>query len=241
MENTIIARNYKLENKELAKATAAIVKATESAAKSLLKIASIMAEVEARSLYADDFKSIAEYGDCVFGYKKSAVYNMVRIGRDYIDPTTGKSVLALENGQDFTFNQLTRLLPLKSVDVAKELVAEEVITPDMTLREIENAVKEYIHKDDASEGSEGEGEPVEGEEAPVEEEPDEIAMQFLSAKTALARLAELLADDTNTAEILTEMKTRLEIIENGGARSFHARGSGTGNRPSRLRFLRVYP
>lgn len=214
MENTIIARNYKFENKELTKATTAIAKATESAAKSLLKIASVMAEVEARALYADDFKSISEYGERVFGYKKSVVYNMVRIGRDYIEPTTGKSVLALENGQDFTFNQLTRMLPLPSVDVAEELVAEEVITPDMTLREIENAVKEYNHKDDAAEGEE---EPAEETEAvTVEEEPDEIAMNFLSAKMAIDRLIELFADDPNTAEILTEMKTRLEIIENGG-------------------------
>lgn len=52
----------------------------------------------------------------------------------------------------------------------------------------------------------------------VEEEPDEIAMNFLYAKTALDRLVELFADDRNTAEILTEMKTRLEIIENGGTR-----------------------
>ncbi len=218
MENTIIARNYKFESTELTKATVAIAKATESAAKSLLKIASVMAEVEARALYADDFKSIAEYGERVFGYKKSAVYNMVRIGRDYIDPETGKSVLALENGQDFTFNQLTRLLPLPSVDVAEELVAEEVITPDMTLREIENAVKEYNHKDDAAEGEEEPAEETEATAEVVEEEPDEIAMNFLSAKMALDRLVELFADDPNTAEILTEMKTRLEIIENGGAR-----------------------
>lgn len=52
----------------------------------------------------------------------------------------------------------------------------------------------------------------------AEEEPNKIAMNFLSAKMALDRLAELFADDINTAEILTEMKTRLELIENGGAR-----------------------
>ena len=169
----------------------------------MLKIASVMAEIETRALYADDFKSIAEYGERVFGYKKSVVYNMVRIGRDYINPETGKSVLALENGQDFTFNQLTRMLPLPSVDVAEELVYEEVITPDMTLREIEKAVKAY--NKDAEEDGEGE---------PAEEEPDEIAMQFISAKMALDRLIDLFFDDLNTAEILTEMKTRLEIIEN---------------------------
>lgn len=218
MENTIIARNYKFENKELTKATTAIAKATESAAKSLLKIASVMAEVETRALYADDFKSIAEYGERVFGYKKSAVYNMVRIGRDYIDPETGKSVLALENGQDFTFNQLTRLLPLPSVDVAEELVAEEVITPDMTLREIENAVKEYNHKDDAAEGEEEPAEETEATAEVVEEEPDEIAMQFLSAKMALDRLVELLdgkcGDGYVPAEEIRNIKERLCGIEN---------------------------
>ena len=66
-KNPIIARNYKFENKELTKATTAIAKATESATKSLLKIASVMAEVEARALYADDFKSIAEFGERVCG------------------------------------------------------------------------------------------------------------------------------------------------------------------------------
>lgn len=212
MENTIIARNYKFESKELTKATVAIAKATESAAKSLLKIASVMAEVEARALYADDFKSIAEYGERVFGYKKSAVYNMVRIGRDYIDPATGKSVLALENGQDFTFNQLTRLLPLPSVDVAEELVAEEVITPDMTLREIENAVKEYNHKDDAAEGEEEPTEETEATAEVVEKEPDEIAMQFLSAKMALDRLVELFKG-TDAGSDLERVKNELLTIE----------------------------
>lgn len=120
MENTIIARNYKFENKELTKATTAIAKATESAAKSLLKIASVMAEVEARALYADDFKSIAEYG---------------------------------------------------------EATAEV-----------------------------------------VEEEPDEIAMQFLSAKMALDRLVELLdgkcGDGYVPAEEIRNIKERLCGIEN---------------------------
>lgn len=209
MENTIIAHNYKFESQELTKATKTIVKATESAAKSMLKIASVMAEVEARALYAFDFKNIAEYGERVFGYKKSAVYNMVRIGRDYIDPETGKSVLALEDGQDFTFNQLTRLLPLPSVDVAEELVADAVITPDMTLREIENAVKEYNHKDDAAEGEE-----TETAEA-VEVEPDEIATAFLSAKNALDHLIELLLNERKPIYDLTVIKTQLETFENG--------------------------
>ena len=52
----------------------------------------------------------------------------------------------------------------------------------------------------------------------VEEEPDEIAMQFLCAKAAIDRLIEMFANDPNTAEILTAIKSSLEIIENGEAR-----------------------
>ena len=51
-----------------------------------------------------------------------------------------------------------------------------------------------------------------------EEEPDEIAMQFLCAKAAIDRLIEMFANDPNTAEILTAIKSSLEIIENGEAR-----------------------
>lgn len=210
MENTIIARNFKFENKELTKATTAIAKATESAAKSLMKIASVMAEVDARSLYIDDFKTIADYGKEVFGYKKSAVYNMVRVGRDYIDPTTGKSIFALENGEDFTFNQLTRLLPLPSVEDAEHLIADETITPDMTLRDIESVVKAY-NKEESAEAETEEAAEAETEEAA---KPDEFALNFLNVKTSLDCLIELLQDDPNTAEILTEMKSRIVAIEN---------------------------
>lgn len=184
MENAIMAKEFTFESKELKKATAAIIKATDSAAKSLLKIASIMAEVDARELYKDDFKSTVEYGEKVFGYKKSAVYNMVRVGRDYIDPETGKSVLALENGQDFTFNQLARMLPLPSVEDAEKLVEEETITPKMSLREIEQVVKDYNHKDDPSEDTETKTNAETKTETETETE-DVLGVNFLTIKLAL--------------------------------------------------------
>lgn len=151
MENTIIAREHSFNNKGLKTATNRIIKATEQTAKSLMTIALTMVQIEEQELYKDDFSSVVEYGEKVFGYKKSAVYNMLKVGRQYLLPDTQKSIFADEDGTDFTFNQLSRLLPLPSVEVATELVESETITPDMTLREIEDAVKAYNHKEDAQE------------------------------------------------------------------------------------------
>lgn len=182
MENTIIAREHSFTNKGLKTATNRIIKATEQTAKSLMTIALTMVEIEEKELYKDDFSSVVEYGEKVFGYKKSAVYNMLKVGRQYLLPDTQKSIFADEDGTDFTFNQLSRLLPLPSVEVATELVESETITPDMTLRQIEDAVKAYNHKDEETD-AEGETDAEEttdtAENAPkeftvaVEHAPDE--------------------------------------------------------------------
>ena len=175
MENTIIARQTEITNKELKKATDKIIKANKSMVKNLFVIASTMAEVEQRGLYADDFKNIAEYGMKVFGYKKSAVNNMVRVGLNYIDPETGRSIL-IEEGEDFNFSQLVRLLPLPSVDDAVEMVENEEITPDMTVKEIEKAVKARLNNTPDEEGEgEGEGE-GESKTEPEVIEPAEFAI-----------------------------------------------------------------
>lgn len=176
MENTIIAREHSFSNKGLKTATNRIIKATEQTAKSLMTIALTMVEIEEKELYKDDFSSVVEYGAEVFGYKKSAVYNMLKVGRQYLLPDTQKSIFADEDGTDFTFNQLSRLLPLPSVEVATELVESETITPDMTLRQIEDAVKAYNHKDEETDAEET---PDTAEDAPkefsvaVEHAPDE--------------------------------------------------------------------
>ena len=167
MENTIIAREHSFTNKGLKTATNRIIKATEQTAKSLMTIALTMVEIEEK----DDFSSVVEYGEKVFGYKKSAVYNMLKVGRQYLLPDTQKSIFADEDGTDFTFNQLSRLLPLPSVEVATELVESETITPDMTLRQIEDAVKAYNHKDeetDAEGETDAEETPDTAEDAPKE-------------------------------------------------------------------------
>lgn len=154
MENTIIAREQSFTNKGLKIATNRIIKETEKTAKSLITIALTMVDIEEKELYKDDFSSVVEYREKVFGYKKSLVYNMLKVGRQYLLPDTKKSIFADEDGTDFTFKQLSRLLPLLSVEIATELVKSETITPDMTLRQIEEAVKAYNHKDEETDAEE---------------------------------------------------------------------------------------
>lgn len=200
MENTIIAREHSFNNKGLKTATNRIIKATEQTAKSLMVIALTMVEIEEKELYKDDFSSVVEYGEKVFGYKKSAVYNMLKVGRQYLLPDTQKSIFADEDGTDFTFNQLSRLLPLPSVEIATELVESETITPDMTLRQIEDAVKAYNHKDEETDAEETDAEetPDTAEDASkefivaVEHAPDEELVYF---KYSAEELLDLLRTD----------------------------------------------
>lgn len=202
MENTIIAKCQKFENKELQRATAVIIKTTESVGKGLLKIASVMAEIDTNRLYEDDFPTIYAYGEKVFGYKKSNVNNMVRVGRDYIDRETGKSILALEDGRDFTMHQLTALLPLKSTETAEEMVKDGKIEPEMTVAEIRNAVKSKIAE--TAEPEEGESTEAEQEEA-GSLEPDEkeniVETAFNDAEIALTTICENIGDEKIASKI----------------------------------------
>ena len=213
MENTIIAKCQKFENKELQRATAVIIKTTESVGKGLLKIASVMTEIDTNRLYEDDFPTIYAYGEKVFGYKKSNVNNMVRVGRDYIDRETGKSILALEDGRDFTMHQLTALLPLKSTETAEEMVKDGEIEPEMTVAEIRNAVKSRIAE--KAEPEEAEQEEAEHEEV-VSAEPDEkeniVETAFNDAEIALTTICENIGDEKIAAKIRKMLDDLREIM-----------------------------
>ena len=207
MENTIIAKCQKFENKDLQRATAVIIKTTESVGKGLLKIASVMAEIDTNRLYEDDFPTIYAYGEKVFGYKKSNVNNMVRVGRDYIDRETGKSILALEDGTDFTIHQLTALLPLKSTETAEEMVKDGEIEPEMTVAEIRNAVKSRIaekaepEEDGRTEAEQEKAEPEEAGSAEPDEKENIVETAFNDAEIALTTICENIDDEKIAAKI----------------------------------------
>lgn len=160
----IMVNEVKFENKELAKATREIANASNGIKKNLFKIAEIMARVNALECFKDDgFNSIADYAKKTFGIERATAFNMVAIGRDYIDPETHESVLHHEATKDFTTSQIVKMLPL-SVDRAKELTEDGTINASMSCREIEKIVKDLTTEPEEGEGEEteeGEGEAIE--------------------------------------------------------------------------------
>lgn len=128
---------YELTNKKLTTQTKLIQAAIDSGVKSTLKIARILSKVKKEELYKDDFNSMTEYGEVVFGYKPDTVSKMCAIGERFVkdDFTT---VFDTET-QKFTSGQLIELLPLSD----DEIKALPNVTADKTTKEIRAEVKGY--------------------------------------------------------------------------------------------------
>lgn len=128
---------YELTNKKLTTQTKLIQAAIDSGVKSTLKIARILSKVKKEELYKDDFKSMTEYGECVFGYKPDTVSKMCAIGERFVkdDFTT----IFDTDTQKFTSGQLIELLPLSDDDIK----ALPNVTADKTTKEIRAEVKGY--------------------------------------------------------------------------------------------------
>lgn len=141
-------------NKELNTATNAIFKLGNAIKNNLYNVAHIMATVDENKYYEEDgFKNVHEWTTQTFGFKKSASYSLLKIGKEYTRAITedknGKvkligygSNLIEETDIDFTTTQVECMLPLGH-DTAEQLVQEEVITPEMSCKEIKKIVKAY--------------------------------------------------------------------------------------------------
>ena len=84
MENTITVKEIK--NATLKKATERITKCTHAIATNAYTIAAILAKIDETECYTDDgFKNVAEYTKAFLGMKKSATYEYIKIGREYVE------------------------------------------------------------------------------------------------------------------------------------------------------------
>ena len=159
-------------NKDLNKATNEIFKLGETIKNNLYNVAYIMAAVETTECFKDDgFNNVHEWAMKTFGFKKSASYTLLKIGKEYTreikNPKNGKisgyASNLIYDGDDFTTTQIEKMLPLGH-KVALELVDTGIIKPEMSCREIGTIVKEYLNP----------VEEVEVEETAVEETKVEI-------------------------------------------------------------------
>ena len=170
-------------NKDLTKATNTIFKLGDAIKKNLYNVAYIMAKVEETECYMEDgFKNVHEWSMTTFGFKKSASYSLLKIGKEYTREIAvenngkvkvigyGSNLVDDENNEDFTTTQIECMLPLGH-EVAEMLVECEEITPSMSCKEIKKVVKEYRKGDEPEEVEEveTEKETESGEESEVVE------------------------------------------------------------------------
>ena len=165
----IKAEPVKFQNQNLTTATVAVKTIINSVYTNFFQIAHIIASVAETKCYKDDgFKTVHEWTESAFGFRKTMSYSLLKIGksytREYDENGTVKygSTLSDENEHDYTVSQIEKLLPAKDEGI-KDLTSTGIVTPDMTAKEIEKAVKEYLKKDEDSEGEGKEGEGKEGE------------------------------------------------------------------------------
>lgn len=131
-----------LKNKRLQKATFDIHKLELASNRNLFKIAEILKAVEENKLYEDDgFKSTAEYGQQVLGYKKSSVSTMIRVAQRFIDDKTGETVFPHQPGEDYTMFQLTELLTLSDESIG-DLIASGELHQGMAQKNMRFLVKQ---------------------------------------------------------------------------------------------------
>lgn len=170
-------------NKTLQKATTDIMKIGETVRKCAYQTAYIMAHVDATECYKDDgFDSVHAWAMKTFGFKKSASYTLLRVGKEYtrtIENSKGKiigysSTLCYLDEEyageipeiDFTTTQIEKMLPADRKTV-ETLVKSGDIRPDMTCKQIAAVIKENTPEKPRKTSA-----PAETDDA---EEPDDTA------------------------------------------------------------------
>lgn len=171
MNGTVVIPSF--TNKVLQAATKKVFQIGETIRKCAYETAAIMAQVDETKCYEEDgFKSVHEWAMETFGFKKSASYSLLRIGKEYtraITDARGKikgygSNIVDGTEDDFTVTQIEKMLP-GGRDLAVELVGDGEITTDMTCKEIEKVIKSYMEPEpETVDAEEPEPETVEAEE-----------------------------------------------------------------------------
>lgn len=210
MENTITVKEIK--NATLKKATERITKCTHAIATNAYTIAAILAKIDETECYTDDgFKNVTEYTEAFFGMKKSATYEYIKIGREYVENNHSN----LPHAEvDFTHKQVAALLPLNNRDRAVELIEDGTITVDTPVSEIKKIVK--AETTEPTEETE-ETEPTE-EAEPTEETTDNaalIASAIHDMRAAFDNLCNIISAANDIDEANAEMlRTLISDIDN---------------------------
>ena len=178
-ELSIINENpVELKNAGLKAATESIIAIGGEIRANLYKVAAIMSNVAENKLYEEDgFKNVTEWAKKCLGFKKSQTYALCKIGKEYTADNMLESKLIHEQNNDFSVTQVVVMFPLGTAEKMDEAIAENDITPDMTVAEIKKKVKAITSDEDNEEKvTETEEATDEAESEVKEEEPVKYAI-----------------------------------------------------------------
>lgn len=183
-------------NKELNRATVKIIRLGEKVRKAAFETAAVMASVDASGCYKDDgFKSVHEWAMTTFGFKKSASYSLLKIGKEYTrqklnakgKPDGYEDNLLPEGSVDgFNTTQVEKMLPLGHA-AAAELVEDGEITPQMSAKKIGQYVKDYLSAEDEPTGK-GEANGVAPEETAADNEAEVVEGEVVDDSTEVVEV-----------------------------------------------------
>lgn len=137
-----ISRKREFKNKKLQNATNRIRKAGEQVRINCYKIANELAYIHNNKLWVDDgYNDITDYALKILRIKKSMCYDLIRIGNELTADNGRESILHRPDGckDDYSVGQLKTLLPL-GIEKTIELADDEIITPDLSVRQIQRIV-----------------------------------------------------------------------------------------------------
>lgn len=168
-------------SKQLEKATQRIYKLSDTIGQNMFAIAFIISEVADEMAQeienADGFKSVHDWTEKAFGFKKSMSYNMLNVGRRFTAQIqNGKTKTYRDNvtqadEKGYTITQCIQFLPYVNEDIEK-LHEAGAINPDMTCKELAATLKKHL-KAPITDPEETEAE--NDEDAETEAENDEDA------------------------------------------------------------------
>ena len=145
-ETTAITNSFNFRNPELNRASEKIALCIGTAEKLAFGICVVLAEIDRTQCFKDDdFKSVADYAEKTFGYKKSSSNNMLRVGKMYTNANGNGSSLPHSTAKDFTVTQISEMLTVRPAALI-EACEKERINPNMSQKEIREVVKELNGK-----------------------------------------------------------------------------------------------
>lgn len=144
MSVEIISSNeWTFKNKKLERLTKDIISNGRKTTTAMYNIAKDLYEIHATKAYEDDnFKTVFDYAETVFGFKKSYVSKLINVHERFLADPESPVKLA-----QFTTTQMAEMLPQKDTDIVYEMVREQEITPDMTKDDIRQIVKESLENE----------------------------------------------------------------------------------------------